>query len=213
MNLLLLYELKRPAPTWQNEPWKSSLPSALLPSTEAPLVLLRKWKKCLIRNHLQNHTMPVKNFGTTLHDSQGEQANETEPRGQILLCRTQLAELSGQQTPTENNSTGYQGFSIKLQELHFSRRAGTHTLGGDSSVFPINPSVPAHTRLCPVPGWSPPPMITLNTPGQDFGKYSQGHDRIQKAWNHFLEYLTQPKNICNEATLSKTKSYSAFSSV
>lgn len=46
-------------------------------------------------------------------------------------------------------------------------------------------------------------MITLNTPGQDFGKYSQGHDRKQKAWNRFVEYLTQPKNICNETTPSK----------
>lgn len=38
-------------------------------------------------------------------------------------------------------------------------------------------------------------MITRNNPGQDFGKDSPGHDRIQKAWKHFLEYLTQPENI------------------
>lgn len=48
-------------------------------------------------------------------------------------------------------------------------------------------------------------MITLNTPGQDYGKYSQGHDRIQKAWNHFVEYLTQSKNICNKTAPSKKK--------
>lgn len=44
---------------------------------------------------------------------------------------------------------------MKRWEIHFSRQTGTHTLGGDSRMFPINPSVPAHTRLCTLPGWSP----------------------------------------------------------
>lgn len=54
--------------------------------------------------------------------------------------------------------------------------------------------------------------LLLNTPGQDFGKYSQGHDRIQKAWNHFLEYLTQPKDRYNETIKSKTNPAQLFSS-
>lgn len=59
-----------------------------------------------------------------------------------------------------------------------------------------------------------PPMIILNAPGRDFGKYSQGHDRIQKS----LESLsgishTAQEHLQNETTMSKTKLYSAFSSV
>lgn len=160
---------------------------------EAPFVLLKKIKnkkkKCMITKLPSQPRDAQKEFFMSGYlqgpyhsqcDGQDEQGNRTTRR--CFVIRDVISQAL-RKTAIENNPTSYQGFNIGLHELQLSIQTATHTHWvGTSICFLQTPHSQRTPGTVQLQGGASP-VITLNAPGQDFGKDSLGHDRIQKLGN------------------------------
>lgn len=191
------------------------------PMREAPLVLLKKIKikKCVITKLPSQPCDAHREFVVPDYlqgpyqfwrGGQDEQGNRTTRRCFVIW---DVISQALRKRAIENNPTSYQGFNVGLHELQRSMQTAAHTRWvGTSSCFLQTPHSQRTPGTVQLQGGASP-VITLNTPGEDFGKDSPGHDRIQKLGSTSWNISHNPRTFAIKPYGAKQKIHSAFCNV
>lgn len=138
---------------------------------------------------------------------QDEQGNRTTRRCFVIW---DVISQALRKRAIENNPTSYQGFNVGLHELQRSMQTAAHTRWvGTSSCFLQTPHSQRTPGTVQLQGGASP-VITLNTPGEDFGKDSPGHDRIQKLGSTSWNISHNPRTFAIKPYGAKQKSIQLF---